>query len=177
MAKLQRSHGHLLNWYDTRTLEPLRPRFVSSVDSGNLVASLWTLQQGCLDLLQRPLLEQRLAHGLADHLRFWSKGMHFRTSASAHFEEQIQKKSWLQRLLAPSEEGLLETDLETEDPQDESDVHWFAAESLSRVRNLRKAVQVYAPWMLPEFIPLWKDATLGLQVRFAEHDYPAPAGT
>ena len=44
-------------------------------------------------------------------------------------------------------------------PKYESDVHWFAAESLSRVRNLRKAVQVYAPWMLPEFVPLWKDAT------------------
>ena len=69
MARLSRSHGHLLNWYDTRTLEPLRPRFVSAVDSGNLVASLWTLQQGCLDLLQRPLLEKQLAEGLADHLR------------------------------------------------------------------------------------------------------------
>jgi len=61
VAKLPRSHGHLLNWYDTRTLQPLKPQFISSVDSGNLVASLWTLQQGCLDLLHRPLLERQLA--------------------------------------------------------------------------------------------------------------------
>ncbi len=160
MATLQMSHGHLLNWYDTRTLEPLRPRFVSAVDSGNLVASLWTLRQGCLDLLQRPLLEQRLAHGLADHLRVLVERHAFPAKRFRTFEEQIQKKSWLQRLLAPSEEGLLETDLDVSSPKDESDVHWFAAESLSRVRNLRKAVQVYAPWMLPEFIPLWKDDTL-----------------
>jgi hypothetical protein len=33
------------------------------------VASLWTLQQGCLDLLHRPLLERQLAEGLADHIR------------------------------------------------------------------------------------------------------------
>ena len=161
MAKLSRSHGHLLNWYDTRTLEPLRPRFVSSVDSGNLVASLWTLQQGCLDLLQRPLLEKQLAEGLADHLRILVDGHAFPQKRFRTFSEQIQKKSWLQRLLAPSEEGLLESDLETEESESmKSDVHWFATESLSRVRNLRKAVQVYVPWMLPEFVPLWKDATL-----------------
>ncbi len=160
MAKLPRSRGHLLNWYDTRTLEPLRPRFVSSVDSGNLVASLWTLQQGCLDLLQRPLLEKQLADGLADHLRILVDRHAFPSKRFRNFLAQVRKRSWLQRLLAPSEEGLLETDLETKDPKHESDVHWFAAESLARVRNLRKAVQVYVPWMLPEFIPLWKDATL-----------------
>ena len=160
MARLSRSRGHLLNWYDTRTLEPLHPRFISSVDSGNLVASLWTLQQGCLDLLQRPLLEKQLAEGLADHLRILVEDHAFPQKRFKTFQEQIRKRSWLQRLLAPSEEGLLEIDLETAKPKYESDVRWFAAEALSRVRNLRKAVQIYVPWMLPEFIPLWKDATL-----------------
>ena len=80
MAKLPRSHGHLFNWYDTQTLQPLQPRFVSSVDSGNLVASLWTLQQGCLDLLHRPLLERQLAEGLADHLRILATAMRSRKS-------------------------------------------------------------------------------------------------
>jgi len=160
MTKLPQSRGHLLNWYDTRTLEPLRPRFVSSVDSGNLVASLWTLQQGCLDLLQRPLLEKQLAQGLADHLRILVDQHAFPQKRFRTFLEQIRKRSWLQRLLAPSEEGLLESDLETKNPKYESHIHWFATESLSRVRNLRKAVQVYVPWMLPEFVPLWKDATL-----------------
>ena len=35
LGKLDRHRGHLLNWYDTRTLEPLSPRYVSTVDSGN----------------------------------------------------------------------------------------------------------------------------------------------
>jgi cyclic beta-1,2-glucan synthetase len=163
MAKLPRSRGHFLNWYDTRTLEPLRPRFISSVDNGNLVASLWTLQQGCLDLLQRPLVEKQLATGLADHLRILVDRHAFPQKRFRTFQEQIRKKSWLQRLLAPSEEGLLESDLETVNPKYESDVHWFAGESLSRLRNLRRAVQVYAPWMLPEFVPLWKDTALGFK--------------
>jgi cyclic beta-1,2-glucan synthetase len=163
MAKLPRSHGHLLNWYDTRTLQPLKPQFISSVDSGNLVASLWTLQQGCLDLLHRPLLERQLAEGLADHLRILVDRHAFPPKRFRIFETQMKKKSWLQRLLAPSEEGLLEIRSTTVHSKHEGGVRWFAAESLSRLRNLRKAVQVYVPWMLPEFVPLWNDSTLNFK--------------
>ena len=42
---LERWEGHLLNWYDTRTLAPLVPRYVSTVDSGNLVAALMVLAE------------------------------------------------------------------------------------------------------------------------------------
>ncbi|MFZ0479740.1 MAG: glycosyl transferase, partial [Terriglobales bacterium] len=63
MARLSKYRGHLLNWYDTRTLEAKAPFFVSSVDSGNLVASLWTLQQGCLGHLHRPLITRESAEG------------------------------------------------------------------------------------------------------------------
>ena len=42
LEKLEKHRGHLYNWYDTRTLRPLRPRFVSTVDSGNLCAGLIT---------------------------------------------------------------------------------------------------------------------------------------
>jgi cyclic beta-1,2-glucan synthetase len=50
MERLPRYAGHFFNWYDTQTLAPLDPLFVSTVDSGNLAACLWTLKQGCLDL-------------------------------------------------------------------------------------------------------------------------------
>jgi len=163
VQKLPRCRGHLYNWYDTRTLEPLRPRFISSVDSGNLVASLWTLRQGCLDLLHRPLLERRLADGLAEHLRILVDRHAFAPKRFKIFQLQMKKRSWLQRLLAPSEEGLLELKSGTINPKYEADVRWFATESLSRLRNLRRAVQVYAPWMLPEFVPLWNDAAVGFK--------------
>ena len=52
VSEMQKYRGHLFNWYDTQTLAPLPPAFVSTVDSGNLVASLWTLQQGSLQLLE-----------------------------------------------------------------------------------------------------------------------------
>ena len=52
LDRLERHEGHLLNWYDTRSLEPLRPRYVSTVDSGNLAGCLVTLTQGLLGLAE-----------------------------------------------------------------------------------------------------------------------------
>ncbi len=46
METLERFRGHFYNWYDTRTLEPLNPQYISSVDSGNLAGSLLALQAG-----------------------------------------------------------------------------------------------------------------------------------
>ena len=50
---LERYQGHFLNWYDTATLAPLHPRYVSTVDSGNLAASLIALAQGLVRLTDR----------------------------------------------------------------------------------------------------------------------------
>jgi cyclic beta-1,2-glucan synthetase len=63
---LERHEGHFLNWYDTATLAPLHPRYVSTVDSGNLAGVLVALAQGVLEIERRPqTIAQRLA-GLAD---------------------------------------------------------------------------------------------------------------
>ena len=50
MAGLERCQGHFYNWYDTQDLRPLEPKYVSSVDSGNLAAHLLTLANACDDL-------------------------------------------------------------------------------------------------------------------------------
>jgi cyclic beta-1,2-glucan synthetase len=68
MKKLERFDGHPLNWYDTRTLAPLAPHYVSTVDNGNLIASLWVLSHSCEDLAKERLLESRAQRGLADTL-------------------------------------------------------------------------------------------------------------
>jgi cyclic beta-1,2-glucan synthetase len=63
---LERYQGHFLNWYDTVTLAPLHPRYVSTVDSGNLAGSLIALAQGLLTLAGQPDPPARLRAGLAD---------------------------------------------------------------------------------------------------------------
>ncbi|UCF05851.1 MAG: glycosyl transferase, partial [bacterium] len=66
IGKLERYEGHLLNWYDIRTLAPLEPRYVSMVDSGNLLGCLWTLEQGLDELIQTPVLDANAFEGLRD---------------------------------------------------------------------------------------------------------------
>ncbi|MDP2252608.1 MAG: glucoamylase family protein, partial [Thiobacillus sp.] len=69
MEKLERYRGHLYNWYDTRTLQPLHPQYVSSVDSGNLAGSLLTLQAGLAELKHQPVLSANAWQGLQDTLQ------------------------------------------------------------------------------------------------------------
>jgi cellobiose phosphorylase len=68
MDKLERHRGHFLNWYDTQTLRPLPPRYISSVDSGNLAGHLLVLRAGLLALADAPLLHPRIGEGLLDTL-------------------------------------------------------------------------------------------------------------
>lgn len=64
--KLEMYEGHFLNWYDIQNLKPLHPRYVSTVDSGNLLASFWTLEQGIYQLAANDLLPESILDGLND---------------------------------------------------------------------------------------------------------------
>ncbi|KRQ87879.1 N,N'-diacetylchitobiose phosphorylase [Caloramator mitchellensis] len=66
LEKLKKWNGHLFNWYDTRTLEVLRPYYISTVDNGNFIGYLITLRQGINDLLSKPLLSKETVLGLRD---------------------------------------------------------------------------------------------------------------
>ncbi|WP_037007044.1 MULTISPECIES: GH36-type glycosyl hydrolase domain-containing protein [Pseudomonas] len=68
MARLERHRRHFYNWYDTQTLQPLPPRYVSTVDSGNLAGLLLTLRSGLYELPHAPVLNPNWCIGLADCL-------------------------------------------------------------------------------------------------------------
>jgi cellobiose phosphorylase len=69
MGALERYRGHFYNWYDTQTLKPLLPAYISTVDSGNLAAHLLTLRAGLLALPGQKILGAQLFDGLNDTLR------------------------------------------------------------------------------------------------------------
>ena len=62
--RLEHYRGHLLNWYDTQTMAALPPRYISTVDSGNLAACLIALRQGLLALPDAPVLSKQQWQGL-----------------------------------------------------------------------------------------------------------------
>ncbi|MGH9260631.1 MAG: glucoamylase family protein, partial [Acidimicrobiales bacterium] len=66
MEGLERFEGHLLNWYDTTTLAPLPPRYVSTVDSGNLAGALLALAEGVRRLAGEPQSAAQICAGFGD---------------------------------------------------------------------------------------------------------------
>jgi cyclic beta-1,2-glucan synthetase len=162
MRRMTRHRGHLYNWYDTRTLEPLPPKFVSSVDSGNLVASLWTLERGCQYLLEQPILRPQLARGFQDHLRILVDLNAFPRRLFSRLERKTSEQDWLRTLLRfPT--SALERIMNEEPERDQADeVKWFAGHALERLRQLKKSIVHYLPWMLPDFSELRQDAALKL---------------
>src|SRR5437763_8220537 len=68
LHRLERHRGHFYNWYETRTLRPLIPLYISSVDSGNLAGHLLTLSCGLRGLAEEKILDPQIFAGLRDTL-------------------------------------------------------------------------------------------------------------
>jgi cyclic beta-1,2-glucan synthetase len=165
VSRLERYRGHLLNWYETRTLAPLKPSFVSSVDNGNLVTSLWTLQRGAMELLEQPLLQHELPDGFLDCL-FALK--HLRALPRRKFASMkrfIEAEDWLAYMLDPPEAALKELRQTTSNPKHSAEAQWFRKQAEERLSQVCRAVQLYAPWLLPEFASLKSDPVVHRQGR------------
>ncbi|MEP6735492.1 MAG: glucoamylase family protein [Chryseolinea sp.] len=96
MSRLDRYQGHFFNWYDTQTLRTLNPRYVSTVDSGNLAGHLLTLRQGLLQLLNQPIIPQRLMDGLYDTLRAGNQLSTSKDSGLSTFVKRFEEHRLLQ---------------------------------------------------------------------------------
>lgn len=66
LKNLERHEGHFLNWYNIQTLEPLYPRYVSTVDSGNLLACFWTLREGIDEIISSSIIPLDALSGIQD---------------------------------------------------------------------------------------------------------------
>jgi hypothetical protein len=168
--QLPRFRGHFLNWYDTQTLSPLPPKFVSTVDSGNLAACLWTLKQASLSLLTEPLLSTPKWQGIRDHLSLLQQLLNQKTAPPEvvlHIQTAAVKADGLGE--DPTGWFVLLCDLENEirevmgaisftksesgsseySPADE--LSWWLSETLVRIERAKRDVQTFEPWLLPEY--------------------------
>ncbi|MGA2961913.1 MAG: glucoamylase family protein [Candidatus Korobacteraceae bacterium] len=150
MARMQTYRGHLLNWYDTRTLSPLAPRFVSTVDSGNLAAALVALKNGTAALLDKPLLSPALADGYDDFVGVLTE-LPVVSRKTLRVLRQQQKMPWLERLLAPAHSAT------SGDRSAKDAPSWFETQLTARHECNRKLIADYMPWLLPQFESLDHD--------------------
>src|SRR5208282_5845266 len=68
MKRLEQFRGHFYNWYATRDLRPLDPKYVSSVDSGNLAGHLIALGNACREMIARPVVDRQWLNGIEDSI-------------------------------------------------------------------------------------------------------------
>ena len=108
MSRLERFRGHFFNWYDTHDLHPLEPKYISSVDSGNLAGHLIVLRSACREMIAAPVIGPRLLAGTADAVQLArgsldALGNDGRISDIARKQLQIALDSLAASLKSPAE--------------------------------------------------------------------------
>ncbi|HEY0264979.1 MAG TPA: glucoamylase family protein [Granulicella sp.] len=136
--KLEKVRGHIYNWYNIETLKPVPPMTISTVDSGNLAASLYTLHTGAIDLLKRPILSADSFSGFDQILLM--------------LEEQTEPKDSLASSTTSDMRSRVRLLLEQRVPDSvSSEKLWLQREASQRRTALEAFLQQYTPWLLPQF--------------------------
>ena len=161
-------NGQLYNWYDTHTLEAVKPRFISAVDNGNLVCSLWTIKQGCLGAVSEPMFRPELWRGVRDHLDIIEELLAAENADNALIavvqDLKLRANSLRESPAAWSEALMgLERDVvafgkklaATPTP---SEALWWTHELSLRIVHLENLLYDFAPWLQPQFAKCCQDA-------------------
>lgn len=130
--RLEKVNGHIYNWINIPTLQAIPPFTISSVDSGNLAASLYALTGGVQDTLKRPLLTQTIFSAIRKMMGH--EGFPPSSSVAA-LRDSVR---WLVEL-----------------PPIEAQGEWVLQEAERRRQHLIEYVERYTPWLLPKFEPLF----------------------
>jgi len=142
--RLEKRRGHIYNWYDIETLRPIVPMTISAVDSGNLLASLYTVHGGALDLLTRPLLERQPFSALR---RITGRKGSAESAGKLEAADLRGDVEWLLNLWSEGEreEGSPGAGVVAKEGE------WVREEAGRRREAVLLFVTDYAPWLLPQF--------------------------
>ena len=148
--KLEKYRGHIYNWYDMETLQAIPPFTISTVDSGNLAAGLYTLHAGACDLLTRPLLSSNTFAAL--DLTSPPK-TRFQPVTVGGDDETATIRAHVRTLHEPPATPTARTKSNPAVVASGTD-EWLAGEATRRHAALAQFVERYTPWLLPKFEPL-----------------------
>ncbi|KAA9007140.1 cellobiose phosphorylase [Histidinibacterium aquaticum] len=166
LDRIERHKGHPVNWFDTRTLVSLEPRYLSTVDSGNLAVALLTLREGLLEAAEGPALSGCLWDGLIDPLGLLSDAAgglpqeerkpilevieKIRTCAEAVREDPVRWRDALTGLLERDLPQLAEsmvTALETAQQADPAELHFWFERSRHHAASFLRDLDAFYPWL------------------------------
>jgi cyclic beta-1,2-glucan synthetase len=181
LDRMERHRGHFYNWYDTRDLAPLSPRYVSTVDSGNLAACLLAVKQACPELARASVVGPARWEGLLDTLDVLLEVIErrvqppggaarfaaLRTCVERMREEAIalkgHRRAWGPSIARLLERGATELDQallsviaeggEGLDPELLADLRVWSAEVPQHLEAMWRDIELCLPWEAPDARP------------------------
>jgi cyclic beta-1,2-glucan glucanotransferase len=179
LHQMERYRGHFLNWYNTETLETLPVRYVSTVDSGNLAASLWVVRQACLKAAQNRVWNWLSWQGLLDILDLIESAAQDLVQAGglegrpirqfleqarqSIFEARNQPGKWPSLLILMQEKKInelgeillaaIESATSTLDEAALNNLRTWTERANSHLLEMRRDVEALAPWLFLEETP------------------------
>ena len=161
MQGLDRHQGHFYNWYDTQSLKPLAPLYISSVDSGNLAGHLLTLRAGFLGLADDKILGALFFDGLSDTLGIIADAVAVSNESYAQAQlKRVQQdlasvtltqpvtlkalRLCLNLLTASAGELVAIIDLSDTDP--ESQLSWWSRAFAGQCQDAVDELETLTPW-------------------------------
>lgn len=157
MNILARHRGHLYNWYDTVSLKPLHPLYVSSVDSGNLAGHVLTLRAGLLELADAKIIGPRWLDGVNDTFQVLLEHNEG-DSSHAHIVHMAQSLETMRREPANTLQDLIRhldilvsaaEDIVTDVIRVTADPGQWGQALLNQCQELREELRYLCPWIIP----------------------------
>ncbi|MEP6711700.1 MAG: glucoamylase family protein [Ferruginibacter sp.] len=159
MQGMEKYKGHLYNWYDTETLAPLQPKYISTVDSGNLMGHLITLKQALLTLPDKKIITGQAFEGLLDTVRLLEERItipeleslqnSLEQNYAANTGDVANVKKYLDELEAAFANIFIMPQLQDDDDENEL----WAEKIFSHIKELRTELVMFVPWLLLPPVP------------------------
>ncbi len=166
--KMEKHWGHFYNWYQTTTLKPLQPLYISTVDSGNLLGCLVALQQALVELAEGPFFPPTKA-GLGDSLALVAEALKGVTVPNSE-KAQATHRQLVEDLQSLSGELSSEPDDLIGRHEWLGRLDWAAIGLIGRIKALQEAIPE-----LPEGLETWARRFAGeVTSRRADLDALAP---
>jgi cellobiose phosphorylase len=169
LSKMERYRGHFYNWYDTQSLDPLLPLYISSVDSGNLTGYLLILRSDLLSNCELKIIEPQLFAGLKDTLDIAAQ-----SAGKSSLPQLAKLKKYLDEILSSLPATLMElrfyleiiasaakemsgaVSLPSGDSNDE--LKFWTEKFLDQAQAHLDEIRFFAPWIFePRFSGIIKD--------------------
>ena len=180
LEKLDKYRGQFFNWYDTQNLAPLNPRYISTVDSGNLAGHLLAVKQSVLEITGKNLFDTRIVEGLTDTVLLIREEAaqlnttRRRTSAVTvkNLLEEVDvcaeilktkpdaaAQSWRKMLDILQKQSVIITDMTSALAQEHGDIHYkelrfWSADLLYQTRAYLRDIETFFPWNNADFTKL-----------------------